>query len=655
MDWLGALPAILIALALLIVPGLAISLTLRLRLFDAVAVAPLVTVTLVSVSAIAAPFAGIAWSILPVLVLTVLVLAACYGITRFSWYPARSAGSAEHSFLRHQGPWFAAAAAAFLLIGWQVVHVIGAPENFSQTFDNNFHLNAVRYILDTGNASSLTLTSMTTADQPAYFYPAAWHGIVSLIVQLSGVPVTAATSAAIIAVSAAVWPLSVLFAVRRLANLAPAAVLGAGIVVGSFSAFPILLLDFGVLYPNVLSLSMVPAALVILAGIMRQVPHPGIPVFTLILLAMLTVPGVAVSHPNGVMTLFALAVPAVVSAYVRGIMSLHRSGASWSRYLLATLAAAAAAGVFLVMWKLIRPPKEAAVWNRVETAPQAFGEALLNAPFGRPAAVVISILVLLGLIYCFRRPRLLWVAGAYLLSIWLFAVAAGYPISDNRMFVTGVWYNDPYRLAAILPIVGAPLAILGLQLILEPADRWVRARLSGAAGPVAAAAPFALGLAVVLVLLPLTQRASMDTAVASARGVYAVTDDSALVSTDELELIRQLPELTEPDAVIAVNPWTGGALAYAIADRDTTYKHTLSNTSPEAAIVDNNLKDADSMPEVCDAVEATGVDYVLDFGTREVHGGDHRYPGIEELDADPDFEKVASVGEASLYKFVGCP
>ena len=262
MDWLGALPAILIALAVLLVPGLAIGLVLRLRLFDAVALAPLVTVTLISVSAVAAPFAGIGWSVLPVLVLTVLVLAACFGITRFAWYPARTAGSGEHSFLRHQGPWFAAAAAAFLLIGWQVVHIIGAPENFSQTFDNNFHLNAVRYILDTGNASSLTLTSMTSADQPAYFYPAAWHGFVSLIVQLSGAPITAATSAAIIAVSAAVWPLSVLFAVRRLAKLVPAAVLGAGILVGSFSAFPILLLDFGVLYPNLLSLAMVPAALV---------------------------------------------------------------------------------------------------------------------------------------------------------------------------------------------------------------------------------------------------------------------------------------------------------------------------------------------------------------------------------------------------------
>ena len=654
MDWLGALPAILTALALLIVPGLAIGLVLRLRLFDAVALAPLVTVTLISVSAVAAPFAGIGWSVLPVLVLTVLVLAACFGITRFAWYPARTAGSGEHSFLRHQGPWFAAAAAAFLLIGWQVVHIIGAPENFSQTFDNNFHLNAVRYILDTGNASSLTLTSMTSADQPAYFYPAAWHGFVSLIVQLSGAPITAATSAAIIAVSAAVWPLSVLFAVRRLAKLVPAAVLGAGILVGSFSAFPILLLDFGVLYPNLLSLAMVPAALVILAGILRQVPHPDIPVFTLILLAMLTVPGVAVSHPNGVMTLFALAVPAVVSAYVRGVAGLYRSGAHWSRYLLASVAAAAAAAVFLVMWKLIRPPEEAAFWDRVETAPQAFGEALLNAPFGRPAAVVISFLVLLGLVYCFRRPRLLWVAGAYLLSIWLFVVAAGYPITDNRMFVTGVWYNDPYRLAAILPIMGAPLAVLGLQLVLEPVDRWVRARLAGTAGPVAAAAPFALGLAAVLALLPLTQRASMDTAVASARGAYAVTDESALVSTDELELIRQLPELTEPDSVIAVNPWTGAALAYAIADRETTYKHTLSNTSPDDAVIDNNLKDADSMPEVCDAVDATGVDYVLDFGTRQINNGTAQYPGIEDLDSDPDFQKVASVGEASLYEFVGC-
>lgn len=658
MDWLAAVPTILVSLALLIVPGLAVSLALRLRIFDAVALAPLITVTMISVSAIAAPMLGISWSVLPLLGLTVLVAAACFFILRFFRPVGARRATQPRDRLRSQLPWFGAAAVAFLLIGWQLVHVIGAPENFSQTFDNVFHLNAVRYVLDTGNASSLTLTAMTSADQPAYFYPAAWHGFVSLIVQLTGAPITAAASAAVIAVAAAVWPLSVLFAVRRLARLVPAAVLGAGVLIGSFSAFPILLLDFGVLYPNVLSLSMVPAALMLVAGILRQVPHPGLDFRQALLLAALTLPGVAVAHPNGIMTLLILGVPAVVSAYIRGVAALRASGSKWPAYVLATAAAAASAVIFLVLWKLIRPPEAAAFWDRVEMPAQAFGEAVLNAPFGRPAAVVISIFVLLGLIYCFRNTKLLWVAGAYLLSVWLFVVAAGFPISSFRMFVTGVWYNDPYRLAAILPIIGAPLAILGLQLVLAPVDRrlrsWAAAR-RGTPAPVRAAVPVALAVVAVLALLPLTQRASMETAIASGRASYAVTDDSALVSTDELELLNELDELTPEDAVIAVNPWTGAALAYAFSGRDTTYKHTLSNTSPEGGVVDESLKDADSMPEVCDAVEDTGVSYVLDFGTREVHGGDHRYPGIEELDGDSDFEKIASVGEATLYRFIGCP
>lgn len=658
MDWLAAVPTILISLALLIVPGLAVGLALRLRIFDAVAIAPLITVTMISISAVAAPMLGIPWSVLPLIVLTVLVAAACFLLMRFRRPSGRRTAVNRGGSLRQQLPWFGAAAVAFLLIGWQVVHVIGAPENFSQTFDNVFHLNAVRYVLDTGSASSLTLTSMTTADQPAYFYPAAWHGLIALIVQLSGAPITAATTAGAIAVSAAVWPLSVLFAARRLAQLAPATILGSGVLIGSFSAFPILLLDFGVLYPNVLSFAMVPAALMVVAIILRQAPFPGIGMLQALVLAVLTLPGVAIAHPNGIMTLLVLGVPVVISAYIRGMAALRSTGARWPAFTLATAAAVASAAIFLTLWKVIRPPEAAAFWDRVEMPAQAFGEAILNAPLGRPMALVISFLVLLGIIQCFRTPRLLWVAGAYFLSIWLFVIAAGYPISDSRMFATGVWYNDSYRLAAILPLIGAPLAILGLQLLLAPVDLALRSWLSARKGipaPLQAAAPIALGLVAVLVLFPLTQRASMETAVESGRANYLVTPDSALVSTDELELLNQLDQLTPEDAVIAVNPWTGAALAYAFSGRDTTYKHTLSNTSPEGSVVDESLKDADSMPEVCDAVADTKVSYVLDFGTREVHGGDHRYPGIEDLEGDSDFEKVANVGEASLYRFIGCP
>lgn len=659
MDWPEALPALLTGLAVLFVPGLPVGLALKLRVFDAVALAPLISVTLISVSAILAPMAGISWSVLPLAVLTVLVTAATFLVGRLyaNTRGKRTAVDTQVS-VAEQLPWFAGAAVAFLLIGWQVVHVIGSPENFSQTFDNIFHLNAIQYVLETGNASSLTLTSMTSADQPAYFYPAAWHGLVSLILQLSGASITLATTAAVIAVSAAVWPLSVLFAVRHLARVVPAVSLGAGVLVGGFSAFPILVMDFGVLYPNMLSLAMVPAAVMILAIILRQAPATCLGFRQALFLAPLTLPGVAVAHPNGMMTVLVLILPAVVSAYIYGVMALASARAKWYTYALATGALAAVLAVYLVVWNVIRPPEAAAFWDRVQTAPQALGEALLNAPFGRPAAVAVSLLVILGLVQCFRKPKMLWFAGSYFLVVWLFVVASGYTISDFRMFVTGVYYNDPYRLAALLPIAGAPLAVLGLQLVLQPVDRILRDRLRtrdwARPAAVRATAPMALGIVAVLVLLPLTQRASMDAAIAGARAGYSITDDSALVSTDELALIEELPELTPEDAVIAVNPWTGGALAYALAGRDTTYKHTLSNTTPEGAVVDNSLKDAGEDPEVCEAAEEIGVDYVLDFGEREVNGGHHRYPGLEDLEGDSDFEKVTSIGEASLYRFVGC-
>lgn len=659
MDWPEALPALLTGLAVLFVPGVLVGLALKLRAFDAVALAPLISITMISLSAIVAPMTGISWSLLPLALMTVLVAAVAFLVGR----RARNARSirtaaAARTSLAGQLPWFAGAAVAFLLIGWQVAHVIGAPDNFSQTFDNIFHLNAVRYVLDTGSASSLTLTSMTSADQPAYFYPAAWHGLVSLIVQVSGASIPVATSAAVITVAAAIWPLSVLFAVRHLARLSPAAIMGAGVLVGSFSAFPVLLMDFGVLYPNLLALAMVPAAVMIAAILLRQAPETYLHFRDALFLALLTLPGVAIAHPNGMMTVLVLLLPAVVSAYVRGVMALAAARAKWYAYALATIALIAVVAVYQVVWNLIRPPEAAADWDRVETAPQALGEALLNAPFGRPAALAVSVLVILGLVQCFRKPKMLWFAGSYFLVVWLFAVAAGYLDSPFRMFLTGVYYNDPYRLAALLPVAGAPLAVLGLHLVLEPVDQWLRDRpqTNDRKRPAAvlAAVPLALGVVAVLVLLPLTQRASMEVAIAGARAAYAVTPDSALVSTDELSLIEELPELTPEDAVIAVNPWNGGALAYALAGRDTTYKHTLSNTSPEGTVIDHSLKDAGDAPEVCEAVEDIGVDYVLDFGEREIHGGNHRYPGIEDLEGDSDFEKVTSIGEASLYRFVGC-
>ena len=77
----------------------------------------------------------------------------------------------------------------------------------SQTFDSVFHLNALRYVLETGNASSMTITGMTNGDNPPYFYPAAWHGLASLLIQITGLQLPAAVNVLNLCVAMTVWTL----------------------------------------------------------------------------------------------------------------------------------------------------------------------------------------------------------------------------------------------------------------------------------------------------------------------------------------------------------------------------------------------------------------------------------------------------------------
>jgi hypothetical protein len=46
--------------------------------------------------------------------------------------------------------------------------------------------------------------------------------------------------------------------------------------------------------------------------------------------------------------------------------------------------------------------------------------------------------------------------------------------------------------------------------------------------------------------------------------------------------------------------------------------------------------------------------YALDFGSKEVHGGDHTPPGLKNLDSNPGVELIDSQGDAKLYRITAC-
>ncbi len=638
------------SLAVLFVPGLIVGLAARLRIFHLFAYAPLISVSVVSLAAIAAPWVGLKWSPIPVAVGTLVAALVC-GVV--AW---RTHG--RFRFTRpdpRQWAWgasgVAAVAVAAALISRRLIDVFGTPDALSQTFDNIFHLNAIRYILDTGNASSLYITTLSGSG----FYPAGWHDVVALVAT-GGPQITVAVNAVNLVVAGLVWPLSMIVLTRSLVGDRPGAVWLTAIFSTGFGAFPILLLDFGVLFPNFLGTALLPAILGLLVRALGfgAETEPGRPMSAL--LVLIGLPGLALAHPNNFMTLLAVAVPILLVVWFRWWRRRNGFAGGW------VLPGAVLVGGLLVAvaaWAFIRPPSAAATWAPVETVGQAVGELLALSGIGRPPTWLPAILALIGIAWAVRAASRRWFLGVYAVIGLLFVVVAGVPFGKFRTALTGVYYNDPPRLAALLPLVGIPLAVAGGLWVWDWAvllfRKYVTPKYAGAGRPaivgglVPVAAVAAIALSVVAV-----QTGSIRDAAKVASGSYRISPEADLISTDEMALFKRLDADTPPDAVIVGNPWNGSSLAYAFADRKVAQAHILSIVSPELPTVYEHLNDAKNDPAVCKAVHDLGLTYVLDFGHKEVHGGDHGVRGLDNLVQAGAGQLVDQQGDAKLIKITAC-
>src|SRR5690606_6718894 len=135
--------------------------------------------------------------------------------------------------------------------------------------DAPFHLGAVRAIIEAQRASSFGLGGLVDPEAPGAFYPGAWHGTTALVCVLSGAGVAEATNVMTIVVGAVVWPLGVAWIAqaatgRRLAAAAAAALSPA------LLSFPLLLVQYGVLYSYLLAVALVPAGIAAVVELGRR-------------------------------------------------------------------------------------------------------------------------------------------------------------------------------------------------------------------------------------------------------------------------------------------------------------------------------------------------------------------------------------------------
>jgi hypothetical protein len=667
-------PLVLAAILVLMVPGLLVSWAAGARGWVLAGSAGPVSVSVISVTAILTGFVGLPWGVVTVLTVSTVTAGVLFGLRHLvaaslnnNAPPLQAKFSRDAVSEPTVRRWayiltsWLVVVVVFLVLFWRMGEIFGSIGNISQTFDNVFHLNAVRYIVETGNASSLRVSGFTSTTGVGGFYPAAWHDIASLTQQLTDSTVPAAVNASNVAIAALIWPLSCLLLATAILGRRRVVVISAAAFAAGFSSFPYLMLDFGVLYPNLLSIALLPACIGLVALMLQAARGLALAKVSAWILALSSLPGLALAHPSTLMALLAWTFPAVVVSAV-----------ALFRHWLPRFGKLGAAGVVLfglavyttilmIAWALLRPDEAQAAWQPVQGLAQAFGQALTSAPQGRPVPWLIFALTLVGIWAMLRQGRHLWLLVMFGISCIMFIVVSGYPSGTLRTWIGGIWYNDPPRLAALLPVAALPVAVMGAVWVADTARALIHSRWGEGKGEMfdravrgRGAMSVAAGFVAFTLLLGLSQGGTVRASVESAAGSYALTPDSWLVDSNEMALLQRVATEVPADNTVVSSPWTGASMVYAIAGRKSLTPHIFSEFGSDTRTILHSLNQAGENPAVCESVRKLKANYVLDFGTREVHGNLHPFPGLQDLGTDKDFELVDSEGPARLYKVAAC-
>lgn len=664
MSWWSTVPVLVVTVAVMVVPGLLLALGLRFRRLMALGFAPLFSVAIAGVAAVLGSLLGLPWSVWLVAGAAVVFSTIAFVLTQ------RFRGSPGTEVPHQDGLGLLAAAGAGVVLGgtliaWRTVTLIGNPENIAQRFDNVFHLNAVEYIVSTGDGSSLTLGEMTGNTGAAAVYPAAWHSLAALVVEVTGTSVPIAVNALNLVIAAVVWPLSIVLLARIVTGRSSVVVLTAGVLSAAFIGFPYLLMVWGPLFPYMLSVALLPAAVasVLLAiGMGRQARTAVLPAVLAVLIA---VAALALSHMSTVNSLLLVSIPALAWALVRWPASASPTRSPMGAVIVKSVIALVGLGLSVLLWLKLRPvPYD--VWGPHQTPGGAVGEVLTYSPMGFPLiSLTVSLLGLIGIIHILRSGHHRWLLVGFALVGYLYVVDAGLERGPWRAVLTGIWYADTNRLAALLPLFGVLLGALGTGA----AVAWlVGFRTVGGAGdgasrqflagrPAAHPVGHGAGLAVLALLMAVsTQSTPLETYLEGGEQYYLRDTPTSILSSDEYELLERADQTLPEDAVIAGNPWNGSTLAFAFTGREVLSYHLFETQTPAVKEVSESLRDAATDSAACDAIEETGVSHVLDFGTQYLveDGGEGLFPGLDDLAGSDAVQLVDEQGDARLYEVVAC-
>lgn len=675
--WLFPLP-LLVALATVFVPGLAVGSLIGLRNKWLWAWAPAASVTIAAVTAIAAGKMGITWGFFPLLVATLLVLLICwigkwarrkFRVTSSNLQKSVSTQTLSIPGRHWQIP--VAFIAVFTLATIWFATVIKLPGAFAQSWDNAFHLNLAMMFTQNGNASTLA-TNLVGTD-PSGYYPAAWHGLVSLIASTCSRSVVVATNALTVVVAFLVWPLSIYTFTSEVTRNKIASTLAIPLSL-AFPQFPLGFIGYGTLYPNLLGYAFIPLCSALLINCLRKWPHQ---IIYKLCLTVVAVTAASVSHPN---TIFVIAIFFVVITWwftLRAILK-RLANAKKNKVIQA---------LFVLSWSLLwfaiyvswdrfcyridfihamRGP-EAYNFNPVSgTYRKAIKDLFLisggtgfNGTYQHSFLLLapLTVLVWVGFYRVARFPRQWLLCCTWVPLAFYYLVVTGMQNISLRRYFVGVWYNDAPRVFAPIVFVTVPLAAIGAACIWSLVLRFV-SKIRSARKKAMVLPLYMACLTLFTIWGPLPLKSTGPWVFSAFAIPEPNVDGEQLIDTDELELLFSLPDYVPKNDAVLANPWEGGTFAWAIGERKTVFpKISADIYPPDLGVLAKNL-DPQSDPQVCNKTKMQNSYYLLELRNQYLWGGsgwgaEKQYPALDVPYPDTS-QLVKQVGEAKVLRYQGC-
>lgn len=710
--------------AMLLVPGYLFLRLFRLPRTWAVCASPIVTMGLVGILGEVYGVLGI-----PSVPLTVLapLIALCGAIHLVRIARAKSAGkdvalAFEASPLLQGLPtitWWLPL--LFVAVGLFVCNNVflselEAPDAILQFYDVTHHLNVIQAFFEARRTSSIAVSPYLTTQDAAIMpygiratYPSGWYALCALLMHATGVSTPVAINASMGVFTGVVLPLAGLLWATLIFGRERHSVIALALTGVSFVTFPWCMLMFGPLYPNLAGFTALPAtaALFMIPFLLGtrtaddvpqdtgQTVKPGQRVLFAVPFVIASA-GQALLHPNTLFSIFLMLIP-FCACYIYDQLSLAKGkskvvSATFAGLFVAICAAVWAACFFSPAFDDIVGeywPSYAYSWQEViNILTQTYVLGFFNEI---TAQVVLGVLVIIGWVRCVYRRSTLWLALSYVIVCGINFIGATSASIFIKQFVTGFWYTDSMRLAAMACLLAALLAADGLAWVFETLCELVQA-YNTAHGrrthPLVIATVLGIAFFVQnfmpgfnwpgahqtlsdsdLTELRIAGKEYQTRTVKTTFGDFRqLVHDSYGINTpideQELEFLHEVGQLVPTGALVINNPMDGSFLAYGtmglrVYYREFGYANTSTET-PQSVLVRTSLCNMATDANVRATVEELGAQYVLVMSEKNSSWsfvnlrGDYSsqdFAGISSITpGTPGFTPLLTNGACALYR-----